>query len=62
MARAIAVQTPIRDFISMSGGVFSEQMAEGLLKILNGEKKGLRMILKDIPRAVKGIGPLLKNI
>ena len=46
----------------MSGGVFSEQMAEGLLKILNGEKKGLRMILKDIPRAVKGIGPLLKNI
>ena len=62
MAKAIAVQTPIRDFISMSGGVFSEQMAEGLLKILNGEKKGLRMILKDIPRAVKGIGPLLKNI
>ena len=59
---AIAVETPFRDFISMSGGVFSEQMAEGLLKILNGEKKGLRMILKDIPRAVKGIGPLLKNI
>ncbi len=62
MARAIAVQTPFRDFISMSGGVFSEDMAAGLLRILNGEKGGLRIILKGIPGAVKGIGPLLKNI
>lgn len=62
MARAIAVQTPFRDFISMSGGVFSESMAAGLLRILNGEKGGVRIILKGIPGAIRGIGPLLKNI
>lgn len=64
MATGIATQTPFRDFISMSGGVFSEQMADGLLKILNDDDpgEGLKEILKDIPRAVKGIGPLLKNI
>ena len=61
-AQAIALQTPFRDFISMSGGVFSEQMAAGLVKWLSGEKGGIRMILKGIPAAIKGIGPLLKNI
>ena len=63
-AIGIATQTPIRDFMSMSGGVFSEKMADGLLRILNGDKpgKGLRMILSDIPRALKGIGPLMKQI
>lgn len=61
-AQAIALQTPFRDFISMSGGVFSEQMAEGLVRWLSGEKGGIRMILKGIPNAIKGIGPLLKNI
>ena len=63
-AIGIATQTPIRNFISMSGGVFSEKMAAGLLRILNGDKpgKGLRMILSDIPRAIKGIGPLMKQI
>ena len=62
MARAIAVETPFRDFISMSGGVFSETIAEGLLKILNGEKGGVRQILKCVPKAIKGVGPLLKTI
>ena len=63
-AIGIATQTPIRNFISMSGGVFSEKMAAGLLRILNGDKpgKGLRMILSDIPSAIKGIGPLMKQI
>ena len=61
-AQAIALTTPFRDFISMSGGVFSERMAEGLCRILNGEKGGIRMILKGIPAAIKGIGPLMKNI
>lgn len=64
MAVGIATQTPIRSFISMSGGVFSEKMAQGLLRILNGDKpgKGLRMILSGIPKAIRGIGPLMKNI
>ena len=56
------MQTPFRDFISMSGGVFSEQMAEGLVRWLSGKKGGIRLIVKDIPRAIKGIGPLLKQI
>lgn len=61
-AQAIAMQTPFRDFISMSGSVFSEQMAEGLVRWLSGKKGGIRLIVKDIPRAIKGIGPLLKQI
>ena len=61
-AQAIALQTPFRDFISMSGGVFSEQMAEGLVRLLSGEKGGIRMIIKGIPKAIAGVGPLLKNI
>lgn len=61
-AQAIALQTPFRDFISMSGGVFSEQMADGLVKWLSGEKGGIRKILKGIPKAIAGVGPLLKNI
>ncbi len=61
-AQAIALQTPFRDFISMSGGVFSEQMADGLVKCLSGEKGGIRKILKGIPAALMGVGPLLKNI
>ena len=61
-AQAIAMQTPFRDFISMSGGVFSEQMADGLVKWLSGKKGGIRLIIKDIPRAIGGIGPLLKQI
>ncbi len=61
-AQAIALQTPFRDFISMSGGVFSESMADGLVKCLSGQKGGIRKILKGIPGAIKGIGPLMKNI
>ncbi len=61
-AQAIALQTPFRDFISMSGGVFSEQMADGLVKCLSGQKGGIRKILKGIPGAIAGVGPLLKNI
>ncbi len=61
-AQAIALQTPFRDFISMSGGVMSEDMADGLVKWIAGEKGGIRKILKGIPAAIAGIGPLLKNI
>ncbi len=61
-AQAIALQTPFRDFISMSGGVMSEDMADGLVKWIAGEKGGIRKIVKGIPAAIAGIGPLLKNI
>ncbi|MBR1811707.1 MAG: glycoside hydrolase family 3 C-terminal domain-containing protein [Clostridia bacterium] len=62
MARAIALQTPFRNFISMSGGVFHAQMADGLLKVLNGEKRGFRTIIKGVPKLIRGIGPLFDTI
>jgi len=37
-------------------------MAEGLVRWLGGKKGGIRLIVKDIPRAIGGIGPLLKQI
>ena len=60
MAGAVAVQTPIKNFISMSFGIFSPQMAEGLLIILNEDKmwKGMKIILKGIPNALKNLDKL----
>ena len=64
MATAVALQTPIRDFIAMSMGVFSPKMAEGLLMILNDESmpKGLGKILSCLLDVIRNIGPLLKSI
>ncbi len=64
MMNAIALQTPIRSFVSMSGGLFTQRMAEGLLRILNADKpcKGLRMILGGIPHALLNAKKVLKNI
>lgn len=47
LASAVALQLPIKNFISMSFGIFSPRMAEGLLVILNEDKfgKGMRMII-----------------
>lgn len=64
MMNAIALQTPFRSFVSMSGGLFTLRMAEGLLRILNGNKplKGLRMLLGGVPHAVINFKKLLKTI
>ena len=60
MAGAIALQTPIKNFISMSFSIFSPAMAEGLLVILNEDKmaKGMGMILRGLPNALKNLGKL----
>ena len=60
MAGAVALQTPIKNFISMSFGLFSPKMAEGLLIILNEDKmcKGLGIIFKGVPNLIKNIGKL----
>ncbi|MGN1162114.1 MAG: beta-glucosidase [Candidatus Fimenecus sp.] len=60
MAGAVALQTPIKNFISMSFGLFSPKMADGLLIILNEDKmcKGLGIIFKGIPNLIKNIGKL----
>ena len=60
MAGAVAVQTPVKNFISMSFGLFSPQMADGLLIILNEDKfgKGMGKILKGVPHTLRNIGKL----
>ena len=64
MMTAMALQIPIRCFISMSMGVFTPEMAEGLCLILNGKGtlKGLEKIVKSLGKAIKNIGSLLNSI
>ena len=66
MACAIALQTPVKNFISMSLGVFSPKMAQELLDVLNDKKPlvgGLAaMIIKAIPKVIAGLPALMKSI
>ena len=57
MAGAVATQLPIKNFISMSFGLFSPEMAEGLILIIHDDKlgKGLKIILKGIPHILKNL-------
>ena len=66
MACAIALQTPIKSFISMSMGIFSPQAAQNLLDVLNDKapyRRGIaKTIIKAIPKAIKDLPKLLKSI
>ncbi len=64
MAKAMLLDIPMRDFVTMSSGVFSEEMAKGLLMILNGEKPafGLGKILAGLAGAIKKLPDLLKAV
>ena len=65
MVKAMALQIPIRNFITMSSGVFTEEMANGLLMILNdGEStvKGAGKILAGLGSAVMKLPALLKMV
>ncbi len=64
MMTSMALQIPIRCFISMSMGVFTPEMAEGLCLILNGKGtvKGIGKILSGLKEAVKNIGTLMNSI
>ena len=64
MMEMIVLDVPIRNFITMGSGVFNEEMAKGLLMILNGEKPalGLGKILAGLAGAIKKIPELLKSI
>ncbi len=64
MIKAMALEIPIRNFITMSMGVFSEKMAEGLLMILNdeGAGRGLCKILGGIIPAIGKMPALFKSI
>lgn len=64
MMEAMALQIPIRCMMSMSMGVFSEKMANGLLDILNdkGTLKGIGKILSGIGNALKNMKNLFNSI
>ena len=64
MMEAMATQIPIRNFIQMSMGVFSEDMAEGMLMMINdeGAGKGFAKILGGLPKALKNLKHLLNSI
>lgn len=63
MANTI-MQTPIRNYVSMSNGLFTEDMADGLLKIFEGKDvaKGVGKIAKGVPNALINLKSLLKSI
>ncbi len=62
MAGAVATQLPIKNFISMSFGLFSPEMAQGLIMIIHEDKlgKGLKVIFKGIPNLIKNLDRLKK--
>ena len=65
MIAAMATQIPIRNFISMSMGVFTPEMAEGLLRVLNDEEStlsGVMKIIKGVPQAISKIPLLIHSI
>ncbi len=64
MMASAAMQTPVRNFITMSNGLFSEDMADGLLMIFDGENKlrGTGKIIKGVPHALINLKKFLKSI
>lgn len=64
MVSALAVQTPFRSFIAMSGGLANTRMMDGLLRVLNNDKpcKGWRMFLGRVPYVLFNIRKLLKTV
>lgn len=65
MLAAMATQIPIRNFIAMSMGVFSPEMADGLLMMLNDDQSsfvGFSKIFWRIGGALTRLPALLKSI
>lgn len=58
------MQTPVRNYISMSGGLFTEDMADGLLQIFEGKNvaNGVGKIAKGIPNVLINLKDLLNSI
>lgn len=65
MLAAMATQIPIRNFVAMSMGVFSPEMADGLLMMLNDDESsfvGFSKIFWRIGGALTRLPALLKSI
>ena len=61
-AKALRCLCGIRTDIELNFKKINEKMAEGLVTYLSDGKGGIRKIIGQIPKAIKGIGPLLKSI
>ncbi len=64
MMLAMATQIPIRCFVSMSMGVFSEDMAQALIDILNGKSAliGVGKIVAGLTKTIGKISTLISSI
>lgn len=65
MLAAMATQIPIRNFIAMSMGVFSPEMADGLLMILNDDRSsfaGFNKIFWRLGGALAKLPHLLRSV
>ncbi len=65
MLAAMATQIPIRNFVAMSMGAFSEKQAEGLLKMLNDDESsfvGFNIIFWRLGGTIGRLPKLLKSI
>lgn len=58
------METPVRNYICMSGGLFTEDMADGLLDVFEGKDvgKGVGKIAKGVPNVLANLKDLLKSI
>lgn len=59
------LETPVRNYVSMSNGLFTQEMANGFLMILNpaeSSAKGTGKIVKGVPNAILNLKKLLKSI
>lgn len=58
------MQTPVRNYICMSNGLFTEDMADGLLQIFEGKNvtNDIGKIAKGVPNALVNLKSLLKSI
>ena len=64
MMKAMAMQIPIRCFVSMSMGVFTQDMADAFIDILNGGSvpKGIGKMVLSLTTAIKNVGKLMNSI
>lgn len=65
MLYAMATQIPIRNFVSMSTGVFTPKMAEALLMILNDDEstaKGLGKLVLHLCMTLRNVPEMFRSI
>lgn len=58
------METPVRNYVCMSGGLFTEDMADGLLNLFEGKDvgNGIKKIAKGVPNVLVNLKSLLKSI